>query len=321
MASSSRAFRLFALRHGESENNANELHDLRSSSNNNSSGGESAAAECQRQADPPLSVKGERQVAIAARFLSKRPLVGLFTSAMRRALGTAAPFASSYSAVHGDKLAVHCWPALLHEEGGLFGGRRTERGVGHDAVHGMSVDEVRAALPGVEVTSSAFLFGGADGGEGAGWWKGRCETEDEVAARATAAAEALWRLAEEHAEAGHPPGEAPACVLVTHGLFFDRLLKTLLGWGGGAVRSGGDSGASGCAGEVFFQVANCSLTVLDFIIESDEAQGSGSAGAAAAIHMSALNELGYLPRELHTKTSLNGFRPPALTKLFGFDTV
>jgi broad specificity phosphatase PhoE len=238
---------------------------------------------------------------------------------MRRALATARPLAQSCPA----GTVCCCWPQLLHEEGGLFGGQRSERGIGHPDVHGISASQVREALPSIEVADDAFPFGGdgggGGGGGGGGWWKGGCETNEEAAARARATADMLWQLAEEHAEAGRAAGDAPACVLVTHGLFFDRLLKTLLGCGGG--------------GEIFFQVANCSLTVLDFVINDDEAAAAPAADSAAAaaaataapgqprlhrraVHLSGLNVLGHLPAELHTKTSLNGHRPPALSKLF-----
>ncbi len=188
---------LYIIRHAQSYNNA--LTDW-----------------TERVSDPPLTELGERQADVLAAHLASTPaeaeepgagahyanrtgfrFTRLFTSAMCRALQTAAPIGQAIG------LQPEVW-VDIHETGGVFLDYHEGRGL-----PGLKRAEMAAQFPTIRLSAEVT----ADG-----WWNRERETEEEWLARAARVAEKLrGRYAATDEQIG----------LVTHGGFAGKLLHTL----------------------------------------------------------------------------------------------
>lgn len=215
-----RCLNFYLVRHAESANNSKGHHD---------EVGEKVVepaakrAKGLREPDPPLTEKGVAQAKAAAHVFQRiaedpatspelRPSQ-LYVSGFKRALQTCNPLATALDLK--PKLALD-----THEAGGVFLGSRKEQGRnGSDGsmtplVHGLNVSEMQELLPGLACP---------EGFPDAGWWRGGYEAEADFTARAQRCTEWMWTMV---ADKGEEPG---AVVCVTHGLFLDLWLKSLLG--------------------------------------------------------------------------------------------
>lgn len=199
---------LYLIRHGQSRNNA---HD-----------------DVHVHADPDLTELGHRQAERLAAWLSaandteamtrlslRDParkdhhpvrLTQIYVSPMRRALQTAKPLSDTFGC------PTHVIPTI-YEAGGLF--ERVDGG-GVRPYRGMTADQIRAEFP-MYVLDEKI---GADG-----WYTlDREEPLDECHARAEAFAELLRARVE-----GDEYWRSASLALVSHGMFIDCLLLSLMG--------------------------------------------------------------------------------------------
>lgn len=245
-AGQSKALYVYVVRHGESENNFRDCHDVAGNeaakspgaappskvikvasgadAPGSASGSGNTAADANarnlRQCDPGLTKRGQGQADAVARLLrclADDPATGarlrpgrVFVSGFLRALQTCRPIS--------DALGVQ--PELLpdlHEEGGVFlGGRHDPDRHQLPLRHGLTGEQMLQHLPNLQ---------GTDTVPAQGWWRGGCETSEECAARAQRCAQFLWSLTD--TSTGDIRDGAVVCV--THGLFMDRLLKAFMG--------------------------------------------------------------------------------------------
>ena len=190
---------LYIIRHAQSYNNA--LTDW-----------------TERVSDPPLTELGERQADVLAAYLASPPaeaeqagagapyvnrtgfrFTRLFTSAMRRALQTAAPIGQAIG------LQPEVW-VDIHETGGVFLDYHEGRGL-----PGLKRAEMAEQFPTIRLSAEVT----ADG-----WWNRERETEEEWLARAARVAAVLR---ERYAATDERIG------LVSHGGFAAMLLYALFG--------------------------------------------------------------------------------------------
>jgi len=238
------------IRHAESANNLALRRAL-------ASGGGRAEFEAARSEDPALSAEGEAQTARVAALLAGEHaaalwrdearglarLDGVYCSAMRRAMQTAAPIGAALGVAPGLWLE---W----FERGGVY--HRTREG--GDALRGLTREQAAADFPAFELPPAAEWRargggggGGGAGGEGEGWWPGGHESGAAAAARAARAAESL----RERCRAMKAPSAA-AVAVVSHGDFLNGVLGALLGLPAGS----GNAATS-------FGFFNASLTCVD----------------------------------------------------------
>lgn len=175
---------LFLIRHAQSHNNA--------------------LGEAHRQSDPALTELGQEQARALVRSLASLPAETCFVSGFRRALETAAPYATTHAA------QFHVWRDL-HEVGGCYEGRLGET---KRPVPGLTPDAIRKeftwAVPEQEWT---------DGG-----WN-RLTIHESVEAAIPRVDRVAERLKNQFA-AG--PG---TLLMVSHGEFISLLLARMLGLG------------------------------------------------------------------------------------------
>ena len=235
--------RTLFIRHGQSENNKKDTDDL--------------AIHSTRAADPPLSSLGRRQVQQTAERLRKQLLGGravkaVFCSPMQRAIETAAilrdrcELGECVFEAHAD----------LCEEGGLFEGQRFRRksSTAADHLSGLTREEIAARWP---------WLGLADSLTPEGWWNKGIERKFEAQERASRVARRLWQMSVED-----PTG---IYIFITHGLFQDRLIKTIQ-WYPDVPKTAAPGG-----GERYYSTTfNCGMTVLDFQMY-DESTDAGRA--------------------------------------------
>ena len=272
------------VRHGESANNARGHHDdciVSSDASSAKSGG--------RQPDPCLTAKGLAQAEAVAAFLAaKAPPSAILTSAMTRALMTARAIA--------DKVPTatsYVWP-MLCEQGGLFAGERSDKGSGQLPVHGLSLNRIKQLLPDALADDSDFIHG-----VDRGWWKGGYESPEESVERAKAVAARLFRTASDATVGASGSGsEDDSVVVITHGLFFDSLLKVLLHM---------DPSASCPA---FFLSGNCAMATIH-LKPNTEPRGSNSSGSLGRVFVSGLNSQDFLTKELRSGHRMGGLRVAA----------
>ncbi len=191
---------LYIIRHAQSYNNA--LTDW-----------------TERVSDPPLTELGERQADALATHLARTPaeaeqpgsgaayanrtgfrFTRLFTSAMRRALQTAAPIGQAIG------MQPEVW-VDIHETGGVFLDYHEGRGL-----PGLKRAEMAEQFPTVRLSPEVTEDG---------WWNRQRETEEEWQERA---ARVATELRDRYAGTDEHIG------LVTHGGFAAVLLYTLLGY-------------------------------------------------------------------------------------------
>ncbi len=190
---------LYIIRHAQSFNNA--LTDW-----------------TERVSDPPLTELGEQQADLLAAYLASTPaeaeqpgsgahyvnrtgfrFTRLFTSAMRRALQTAAPIGQAIG------LQPEVW-VDIHETGGVFLDYHEGRGL-----PGLKRAEMAEQFPSIRLSPEV---------DEDGWWNREQETEEQWLARAArVAAELRDRYAGTDEHIG----------LVTHGGFAAVLLYSLFG--------------------------------------------------------------------------------------------
>lgn len=225
--------RFYILRHGESSNNAKKADDV-------GCGQKEVEG---RDPDAPLTERGYTQASDCAKFFAQLMLDPtpekhrprrVFTSLFTRAIQTSNPIAK----------ALNC-PLIakpfLHEEGGIFNGKRSESSQdGKAIVHGITMEIARELAPAIKLESSDFASG-----QKGGWWRGGREKEEEARNRAKEVAEWMHSLAKE----GEKSEDSSAVLIVTHGMFMNRLLGALLGCPENSAA---------------FLAMNCSLTILEF---------------------------------------------------------
>jgi len=202
---------LFLIRHGQSKNNA---HD-----------------DAHVHPDPDLTDLGHRQAAYLAAWmieandtesitrLSMRDpsrqdhhpikLTHLFVSPMRRTLQTAQPLAQAF----GTEAHVH---PLIYEAGGLYERAATSAHGGIGPYRGMSATQIKAEFP-------DYFIDPAIGDDG--WYTlDREESLDECHARADQMAELFKRRV-----STDEMWRAASVALVSHGMFIDCMLLSLMG--------------------------------------------------------------------------------------------
>lgn len=310
---------VYFVRHAESLNNANQHHDERPDEASGQPGlngttTSEASAECPlkkrkvsktRRPDPGLSNRGFLQSKALAHFFSclaedpsthssLRPR-RLFTSGFRRSLQTC-------QAVAGLLNLEPELAADIFEEGGVFHGSRAacpaDSRQGHPLAHGLNASEMLQLLP---------CLKGADVVPDRGWWRGGQEAKEDTQSRAQACAEWLWDMCRERAGNCAVPESPSACatngkeaaatadsgdpgaiVLITHGLFLDRLLKALIGMPPMSDRA-------------VFLTANCAYWLLRLqLVPDGEAQRRRAA-------LMACNVVDHVPMHIRTGHSLGSW--------------
>ena len=182
---------------------------------------------------------------------------------------------------------------MLCEQGGLFAGERSDEGSDQRPVHGLSLEGVKQLLPGALADDSEFIHG-AD----CGWWRGGYETPQESVERAKAVAARLFRTVRDGGWAG-ASGET-SVVVITHGLFFDSLLKVLLG-----IDTSG-----GCP--AYFLSGNCAMATIHLEPETGPSgSSSSSSGSLGRVFVSGLNGQDFLTQELRSGHRMGGLRVSA----------
>lgn len=241
----------YLLRHAESDNNARGKDDGRAVAE----GSVEAAAEgsvaptkkAARIPDPALSVTGVKQAKHTGKFFKnvwqdetlKKACVKdvneqkckfkpgrLVISPMTRTLQTIQPTVSELNKLT-QKNNLNTIPIeinlQLYEEGGIFDGERPKNGRyangksedDYKILGGLNREQMLEILPGLEFPQEI---------PDSGWWRGGIETDPEVAQRADSVKEWMW----EYVQNLEPETEVNATVLVSHGLFYGRLLNALL---------------------------------------------------------------------------------------------
>ena len=217
-------------------------------STNNALGPESGPDHPGRSSDPVLTDLGEAQAAaVAAHFraqeddLAQVPgpradgyrVSSVFSSAMQRALQTAAPIAQALGA--GVRFEV---VGDIYEQGGIFdhvehaGGAAAPPAAAAEAAaeascspgHGLSAAQMRERFgPSLEIPKDGE--DAAFSASSSGWYVGEgFERMDATTARVDRMAAWLWRLAAQRIRAG----TRGAVLIVSHGMLLDMLFKRLL---------------------------------------------------------------------------------------------
>jgi len=235
---------IYFLRHAQSANNAAQ-HDDKSADEEQAQSEQQAtpsepSRKKRRLPDPCLTDQGMRQAEQAAYYIENQNnyKIGLvWTSAMRRCVQTAIPFAKKF------KVPVKIITDL-HEEGGLFEGPRAEEGKNsHPLVHGMTEDEIIGMfpegidckyIPSYQRRSSSLINKTEDGknetnqsagwwSQSQGWWRGGFEPAESVKQRCEDITAALFE------EIRNPTADPDSSIfIISHGLFIDRLFKHIL---------------------------------------------------------------------------------------------
>jgi len=304
----------YFLRHGESANNANAHDDVQITQGETTPSSPSKRIKKERLPDPNLTTRGYSQGEICAEKVKALDVGQVWCSAMRRCVQTTSKAVGSIIPdipvkVYGD----------LHEEGGLFHGTRAEQkdNPKFPIVHGSTVSEIKTMFPeGTKVScygstepdslggsgntpstsSTAVPRSACDdfttkvtGGNGTcdGWWRGGFETIDQVQFRMEAVKQIMFE------EVMNPTANPEKPVLiVSHGLFVDRLYKLLLHVPFDAP--------------VFFLTANTGITGIQ--VECPINGDQSEARVALLFH----NRTDHLSKEVRTGHSCGGFRlPPA----------
>lgn len=230
---------IYFVRHGESANNAAKHNDCRT--------GEADTSVCPstssktRVADPSVTEKGARQCwgLVESKTLDHINVGQVWSSAMVRCVETTKILCANMPDVPIKIIGE------LHEEGGLFDGPRALQGKGLPQVYGLTQSEILRLFP--SASNVSFESAGCSNSSSSssttasskkrkspkraksthstttGWWHGGFEDIDHLKQRLDTVREKIFD------EVRHPTADAnSSVVIVTHGLFMDRILKYLL---------------------------------------------------------------------------------------------
>lgn len=289
--------KIYFVRHAESVNNASGHHDGTDVQTHSHK-----KRKTERSHDPDLSEKGVKQAAAVGVHLgemlkhadaSLHP-GSVITTGMHRAVDTArlvrAEVLSASPAADFNVSVVTC----LHEEGGCFVGKRpktpeAEANYNGSLVYGDNVSQIceRLKLQGDNAPGGAPLEVSriSEGGKlqplasDECWWHGGYESKSDSQVRAERVVAWLWSLV----QVSDVEAKAGAVVIVSHGLFMDRVLKTMMGCSGGNQTS--------------LLSANCAYWLLHLL----EDGGKRQVGVLAS------NYVEHIPREVRTGHSLTPF--------------
>eukprot|EP00755_Sulcionema_specki_P009533 Sspe_Gene.43964::Locus_21508_Transcript_1_1_Confidence_1.000_Length_1058::g.43964::m.43964 len=240
--------RLYFLRHAQSENNACGASDDRIKIG--------SPLRALRQPDPGITARGVRQAEAAGTHLAalaSNPDVpphhkpGLvISSLMKRTLETTSIVAGALRDAE-QEVDVVGWPEA-HEEGGVFGGSREKPDDG--IFHGCTAGEIAKLCSDMQDLNIEW-----HGEKEKGWYRGGCESAEDIEPRAQRVVELLWAEVAKEVErraAGHEPR---ALLLINHGLFMDRLRRILM-----------TGGSLGPGLGLSFLSRNCALDAFDLRI-------------------------------------------------------
>ena len=227
----------YLVRHAESNNNKRRADDKRAPEVHASQACVNqptpklvTKAQKNREPDPTLSDVGFEQAVHAAKYFQAlyrdkdtacnlRPGC-VVTSCMTRTLHTSKPIirALAAAAKAQNRPAPQIFSHLhLHEEGGIFAGSRHSRRPESEYVleHGLNEEQMKEIVPELNCLESIPRQG---------WWKGGMETTADIENRAKAMKEWMWsRVRSLEGE-----NDESATIMVSHGLFCDQLLKSIL---------------------------------------------------------------------------------------------
>eukprot|EP00397_Hematodinium_sp_SG-2012_P047066 GEMP01053386.1.p1 GENE.GEMP01053386.1~~GEMP01053386.1.p1 ORF type:complete len:306 (+),score=54.16 GEMP01053386.1:127-1044(+) len=220
---------VYFVRHAESANNAAKKDDRRAEdpADTPSEPSRKKLKVSERVPDPCVTARGTVQASVTGRLLERLNVGQVWSSAMTRCLETTKHLAAGLRDVP-IKIIVD-----LHEEGGLFAGPRALRGENSPAVFGLTQSEIRQFFPDstkvlfepTATTKNSTESSGLSESTNAngGWWKGGFEDREHLERRLEAVTDKIFD------EVRNPTADPDtSVVIVTHGLFLDRLVKHLL---------------------------------------------------------------------------------------------
>eukprot|EP00930_Biecheleria_cincta_P100256 TRINITY_DN91886_c0_g1_i1.p1 TRINITY_DN91886_c0_g1~~TRINITY_DN91886_c0_g1_i1.p1 ORF type:complete len:298 (+),score=26.86 TRINITY_DN91886_c0_g1_i1:84-977(+) len=289
--------KIYFVRHAESLNNAAGHHDGTDAPPHSPK-----RRKTERSHDPELSEKGVKQASAVGVHvgemlkhadMSLRP-GSVITTGMHRAIDTARLLMAEVLAASPDADFKVSVVTCLHEEGGCFVGKRpktpeAEANYNGSLVYGDTVSQIRERLKlqgdstpvDAPVEVSRILEGGKlqPLATDECWWRGGYESKSDSQARAERVVAWLWSLV----QVPEVEAKAGAVVIVSHGLFMDRVLKTMMGCGDGNKAS--------------LLSANCAYWLLHLLEDGGERR----------VGVLASNSVEHIPKEVRTGHSLTPF--------------